>query len=83
MDDPITIIAGALGATHEQVIVTSIVAVAASNVVGRLIPDDKKGALGFVRKLAKVVGLYASNRVASGVSVNRVVRDIADDRIVR
>lgn len=33
--------------------------------VGKLIPDDKTGFLGFVRKACKVMGLYVQNRVVS------------------
>lgn len=50
--------------------------VTVANITGRLIPDDKTGFLGGVRKVAKVVGVYASNRVTSGVSANDVVRAV-------
>ena len=43
------------------------------NILGRAIPDDATGWQGWVRKIAKVGGLYLSNRVASGISVNKVV----------
>lgn len=46
----------------------------ALNVLGKAIPDDKTGALGLVRKAAKVGGLYISNRIESGVDVNDVVK---------
>lgn len=46
------------------------------NIVGRLIPDDKTGPLGVVRDVCKVLGVYAPNRVATGVTVNDVARSI-------
>lgn len=46
--------------------------------VGNLIPDDKKGWLGVVRNVCQILGLYASNRLTSGVSVNDVARVVAD-----
>lgn len=43
---------------------------------GKLIPDDKKGVLGFVRNVCKAAGLYVSNRISSGVSVSDVARSV-------
>jgi hypothetical protein len=37
-------------------------AVAVAQAIGKLIPDTATGALGIVRKVAKVVGLYVQNR---------------------
>ncbi len=54
------------------------VIVAAANLIGRAIPDDATGFLGVIRKIAKVAGLYLSNRISSGVSVNAVVKESAD-----
>lgn len=48
----------------------------ACNIVGRLIPDDKTGPLGTIRDICKMIGFYAPNRVASGISVNDVARSI-------
>ena len=39
--------------------------VTAANLVGRLIPDDKTGALGVIRRTAKLIGMYAPNKVHS------------------
>lgn len=33
-----------------------------AQVIGRAIPDSAGGVLGFVRKVAKVIGLYVQNR---------------------
>ena len=44
------------------------------NMTGRAIPDTATGFLGVVRKVAKVIGLYVSNRIDSGVSVNTAAR---------
>ena len=48
--------------------------VAISNLLGRLIPDDKVGVLGTIRTIAKFIGLYASNRIASGLTVNEIAK---------
>lgn len=48
--------------------------VIALNLIGRAIPDDKTGPAGWLRTIAKIGGLYISNRVASGVSANSVVK---------
>lgn len=53
------------------------VIVALANLLGRLIPDDKTGILGLVRSICKVVGLYASNRIASGLTVNKIAETTA------
>lgn len=45
-----------------------------SNLFGRLIPDDKTGVLGGLRKVFKFVGFYASNRIASGLTVNEIAK---------
>lgn len=55
-------------------IVTATVAVC--NLIGRLIPDDKTGALGVIRAVCKFIGLYAPNRVATGVTINDVARSV-------
>lgn len=55
------------------------------NIIGRLIPDDKVGALGTIRDICKFIGVYTPNRVASGISVNDVARSIvskADPEVV-
>lgn len=51
-----------------------------SNIIARAIPDDTEGFLGGVRNVCKVLGMYVSNRVQSGVSVNEVVGDVADSQ---
>lgn len=43
-----------------------------SRVVARVIPDDKTGFLGLVRKVTRVIGIDVSNRITSGVSINDV-----------
>lgn len=44
----------------------------AANVGARLIPNDATGALGVLRKVCSIVGVYVSSRVTSGVTVNDV-----------
>lgn len=41
---------------------TIALVVVAAQIVGRIIPDNSKGILGVVRKIAKLVGLYTPNR---------------------
>lgn len=48
--------------------------VSAANITSRLIPDDTPGWLGIVRKVAKVIGLYVSPRITSGVSLADVAK---------
>lgn len=81
--EPADLLGEVLGMHGDSAVLVTVGTVAVANVVGRVIPDDAKGILGVVRKVAKVVGLYASNRVKSGKSVNTVVREIVDDRIHR
>lgn len=50
---------------------------AVCQLIGRLIPDDATGVLGVIRKICKVFGLYVSNRITRGVSVNDVAREQA------
>ncbi len=52
------------------------VLVAVCNLAGRLIPDTATGVLGTIRKICKLVGLYASNRVTPNASVNDAARVI-------
>lgn len=77
MDDPFTImfhLASRYGIDPITMLAILGLVVALSNVIGRLIPDDAVGTLGFIRKVAKAIGLYVSNRVSSGVSVNQVAK---------
>lgn len=46
--------------------------VTVANLVGRMIPDDKTGALGAIRKIAKVIGVYAPNKVHSKDAVEEL-----------
>lgn len=50
--------------------------VTACNLIGRVIPDDKTGVLGMIRDVCKLLGVYAPNRVTSGISVNDVARSV-------
>lgn len=46
------------------------------NLVGRLIPDDATGWKGHVRTVCKFLGMYASNRVTTGVKTSDIVKDV-------
>jgi hypothetical protein len=49
--------------------------------VGKAIPDDRTGVLGYVRVVCKVLGLYVSNRISSGISVTDVSKVIVDSKL--
>lgn len=74
IEDYIPNLAAWLGVEPSTALLLLAFLVALANLVGRLIPDDATGILGVVRKLCKVIGLYASNRIASGLTVNEVAR---------
>lgn len=67
-------VAAMLGVEPATVLLFVAIAVAVANFTGRMIPDDKTGVLGAIRHIAKFIGMYASNRVSTGLTVNDVVR---------
>lgn len=50
-----------------------------SQFIGRIIPDNKTGILGFIRKVAKVLGLYVSNRLNRSESTNSVAKSFVNN----
>lgn len=74
IEDYIPNLAAFLGVEPSTALLLVVTLVALANLAGRLIPDDATGFLGLVRKLCKIIGLYASNRIASGLTVNEVAR---------
>lgn len=44
-----------------EVAATIAVVIAVAQFVGKVIPDSATGVLGFIRKVAKVIGLYVTN----------------------
>lgn len=44
--------------------------------IGNAIPDTATGVLGFVRKLAKVLGLYVSNRISTSESTASIAKKV-------
>jgi len=69
-------LAGFLNLEPATLLLYLTLVVTISNLIGRVIPDDKTGLLGVVRDICKILGAYTPNRVASGVSVNDVARSI-------
>jgi hypothetical protein len=69
------------GLSSAHVIVLLVTISLVSQVIGRLIPDDATGLLGVIRQISKVLGLYVSNRVSSGVSVNDVTRSVVESAL--
>lgn len=53
------------------------------NLVGRAIPDDAIGALGVIRRICKFLGLYAPNRITSGVSTSDVASAVIHGQVNR
>ena len=47
--------------------------------VGRVIPDNKTGILGFIRKVSKVLGLYVSNRLNRNESTSSVAKSFVNN----
>lgn len=78
MDQILNYLAGVLGVDQPTFLLILGVIIAVSNLIGKLIPDDQTGALGVVRKVAKVLGLYVSSRVTKGVSVTDTAKVVAD-----
>jgi hypothetical protein len=70
--DIIPLIAGWLHIDPASLLLYLGALVTIANVVARLIPNDATGALGVIRKVAAVIGVYVSSRVTSGTSVNDV-----------
>lgn len=79
MDTLIDSLAAQLGLSGVTLIVTLMVVSKAANMVSRIIPDDAKGFKGLIRKVCTVVGLYASNRVASGVTQADVAKGLVSN----
>lgn len=52
------------------------------NIVGRKIPDSATGYLGVIREVCKIIGLYAANKVAPGVTVSDVAKRVLGDTSV-
>jgi hypothetical protein len=77
MDSVVNYVAGALGISPVTLVLLLGTVVAVCNLVGKLIPDDATGTLGLVRKVCKVLGLYISSRITSGVTVNDTARVVA------
>ena len=78
MEEIVLLIAAWLGISPVTLIVMLPASVAVANVVTRVIPDDATGVLRLVRLATKFIGLYAANRVTSGVTVNDVAKTFAD-----
>lgn len=77
MDQILNGIASELGLSATTVVLLMFIVSKGADLVGRLIPDDATGWKGFVRKAAKVVGVYVGNRVTQGVSTNDVAKTLA------
>lgn len=70
-------LAQALGIEPATALLIVGLVMALANLAGRLIPDDKTGVLGVIRAACKIIGLYASNRIATGLTVNQIASTTA------
>ena len=80
MDDIVDSIANAalsvLGMEGTSLLTVFIFVSMLSQLAARLIPDDSTGWLATLKKVCSVIGLYASNRVSSGITVNDIVKEV-------
>lgn len=72
MNDLVSLLASLFGVEDATLLALLPLVILVSQLVARLIPNDATGVAALVRKLASVVGLYASSRVTKGVSVTDV-----------
>lgn len=81
MEHLIALIADFLGVEPEVIVALLPTLVFIFNLLARLIPDDSKGPLGVLNKIFKVLGLYVSNRVSKGISVETVAKIALDSDV--
>lgn len=81
IQDYIPNIAAWLGLDPATVLLLLTILVTAANITARLIPDTATGYLGALRKVAKIIGMFVPNRVASGISVNDVAKAVVANKI--
>lgn len=72
--DPISLVAHALGIDAALLVGYLTIFVIVCNVIAKLIPDDSTGWLKVVEKFAKFFGVYVSNRIRTGVSINDIAK---------
>lgn len=74
-------LAAQIGVEPAVLVLVGGMIVSFANLTSRLIPDDAIGMLGIMRKVCRVVGLYASNRVTGNVSANDILRGAVEHGI--
>lgn len=57
-----------------SLIATLVLLSMVSQLIARLIPEDSTGWKRVARQIAKVIGLYASNRITAGITATDVVK---------
>lgn len=77
MDALINLLAGKLGIDPVLVPLYLGVLVAVANLLGKSIPVSATGALGIVRKVALVIGLYVPQRITPNVTTKNVAEAVA------
>lgn len=78
MDEFFNLVHQLTGLDSTKLVLVVMLASMLARFFGPLIPDDSVGFWGFLRKVLNIVGLYSSNRITSGVSVNDVVKVVAN-----
>jgi hypothetical protein len=79
MDGLIDMIAHELGLTGVTLLVVMLILSKGCNLLARLIPDNATGFKGLVRRVCVVLGVYASSRVASGVTQADVAKGFVNN----
>ncbi len=78
MEQLIVGIATMLGIDHELLLALIPIIILVAQLVGKSIPDDATGPLAAIRRIAKVIGLYRSNKISPGVTVADIARGAQD-----
>jgi hypothetical protein len=74
--------ASKLGLTGTSLIATFAILMFVCQAIGKAIPEDATGALGFLRKVCKVIGLYVTNRVTNGLTITQAVKNANDHALI-
>lgn len=70
-------LAAALGLEGVTLLAALSVLSIVCRLIGKSIPDSETGALGLIRKICKLLGLYVSNRLTPTVTTNDAARAAA------
>lgn len=77
MEQLILLIPNLLGIDPEQFALWVIVLVTVANVISKVIPESTTGWLGYVRKVASILGIALANRITPNVSTKDIAKAVA------